>query len=380
MNPTLRLLQVAKSYIGRYIDRLKPYLRSQRGVGRPIVVVPYVGYGNERTLRLRGRVLEKRLASPSRPGDSRWRNLVNMWLRVRTAEVPGVPVVAEFRGVRCETVTDLEGYFEVDLDGSRISESGVISVSRHGRVRLRIRAGDPARGIPSAEAVGEVIVPPPSAHFGIISDIDDTIIRTRTRHKLSLPLRLAFSNARTRVVYPGIPSFYRALRDGLSGVDNNPFFYISGSPYNLYDLFMEIFRLRGVPTGHMALKNFGVGAFSDSMIDQVLYKTAKIGSLFETYPHLRFVLVGDTGESDPEIYTEMARRFPGKVPLILLRDLESRKAPGHGPDWQDMRAALAGAGTMLVPLNDIQEAASAAAQAGLVRPDLSLRSHFLTRV
>ena len=377
--PAVRLLQVTRHRLGRQIDRLKPYLRSRRGVGKPIVIVPYVGYGNERTLRLRGRVLEKRLAEASQPGDSRWRNLVNMWYRVRTAEVPGVPVVAEYQGAQCVTLTDLEGYFQIDLDHQ--GAAGEIAAAAHSTaaegqsaveistapssslVKVRIRAGNPARGIPTVEAVGDVIVPQSGARFGVISDIDDTIIRTGVGNMFTLPLRLAFSNARTRSVYPGISSFYRALRAGRSGADNNPFFYISGSPYNLYDMFMEIFRLRGLPYGHMALKNFGVGAVADSMIDQVLFKTAKIGSLFEAYPRLQFVLVGDTGESDPEIYSEMARRFPGKVPLIFLRTLSNR---GSRFDWSEMRARLAGIGTELVPLNDIDKAAAAAAHAGLL--------------
>jgi phosphatidate phosphatase APP1 len=351
--------------IGRQIDRLKPLLRSQRGVGKPIVVVPYVGYGNEKTLRLRGRVLERRLAEASKPGDSRWRNLANMWLRVRTAEIPGVPVVAEYQGVRCETLTDLEGYFQIDLDTSAGQKTDPPNGEQPstGMVKLRLRAGDPPRGIAIAEAVGKVVVPGPRARFGIISDIDDTIIRTGAGSKVTLPLRLAFSNARTRAVFPEVPSFYRALRAGRGGSENNPFFYISGSPYNLYDMFVEIFRLRGLPVGHMALKNFGVGAIADSMIDQVFFKTAQIGTLFEAYPHLRFVLIGDTGESDPEIYSEMARRFPGKVPVIFLRDLARRR---RRLDWQQMRGELEKVGTELVPLNDIAEAKAAAARAGLV--------------
>lgn len=360
MSPVLRLLQIAKYRIGSQIDRLKPYLRSRRGVGKPIVIVPYIGYGNRHTLRLRGRVLEAGQAAASQPGDSRWRNFSNMWRRVWTAEVPGVRVVGSWQKARSEILTDLEGYFQIDLHVN-------VPPSASGLLAVHLAAGDPQRGISSTEAVGRVLVPGPKAGFGIITDIDDTIIRTGVGRKLTLALRLAFSNARTRAVYPGIPSFYRLLHAGRSGGEDNPFFYISGSPYNLYDMFVEILRLHGFPLGHIALKNFGLGAVADSMIDQVLFKTSHIGSLFDAYPHLRFVLIGDTGESDPDIYTEMVRRFPGRVPAIFLRRLPRRPFRRRRFDWDTMRSEVGAAGTKLVPLDNIAEAIAAAERLGLIR-------------
>ena len=102
-------------------------------------------------------------------------------------------------------------------------------------------------------AGGRVLVPPASARFGVISDIDDTVLWTNVRNKLKMVLTIALLNERTRVPFQGVAAFYRALQQGAGGNENNPIFYVSGSAWNLYDLLVEFFQIHGIPLGPILL-------------------------------------------------------------------------------------------------------------------------------
>ena len=70
----------------------------------------------------------------------------------------------------------------------------------------------------------------------MISDIDDTIVRTGATSLLMMLRVVLLSNAHTRLPFQGVAAFYGALARGASGQDSNPLFYVSSSPWNLYDV------------------------------------------------------------------------------------------------------------------------------------------------
>jgi len=71
-----------------------------------------------------------------------------------------------------------------------------------------------------ATATGKVLVPPARARFGVISDIDDTVVQSHVTRKLRMVVGLALSNARTRKPFEGVAAFYRALHEGAGGEGN----------------------------------------------------------------------------------------------------------------------------------------------------------------
>ena len=89
-------------------------------------------------------------------------------------------------------------------------------------------------------ATGRVLVPPSDAEFGVISDLDDTVIQSDVIRKLRMLVKLALSNAHTRKPFRGVAAFYRALHRG-----RNPFFYVSKSPHNLYSPLVEFLQHQG---------------------------------------------------------------------------------------------------------------------------------------
>lgn len=270
---------------------------------REVIALPYLTYGTREKLTVCGRVLKDELI---RPGESRWRNLVNFYRRLESDEVAG----ARVRAASVEAVSDREGYFRLELPGD--------GATGWHAVDLELVAP------PGSDAVARVLVPSAEAKFGVISDIDDTIVESNVANKLKMLVTVVLNNARTRKPFKGVAAFYRALHAGV-----NPVFYVSKSPWNLYVPLVEYLEVQRLPLGPLMLRDFGFGMQKD-------HKASAIAEIFETYPDMRFVLIGDSAEADPEIYAAMERRFPGRVLATYIR------SPGVEADVAAAHAAAAG--------------------------------------
>jgi phosphatidate phosphatase APP1 len=317
----------------------------------PHIVLPYLGYGTANQLTLCGRVLEDEGFRPSRSTDRAWRNLVAMYKRFESDEVPGARVRARYGGVLAEAVADREGYFSVQLRPPAPSASGWHNVPL-----------DLVAPRPGATAVGRVLVPPATARFGVISDIDDTVVQSHVSTKLRMVLALAMSNAHTRKPFEGVGAFYRALHAGATGGEGNPIFYVSKSPWNLYAPLIEFLQHQGIPLGPLLLRDYGMHLLRG----KGGHKERSIRRVLETYPRLPFVLIGDSTEHDPEIYSEMVRRFPRRVRAIYIRSV--RPAPARLAAIDRLIGEVRRTGCQLVLAPDSEFAAAHAAGEGLIAP------------
>jgi len=302
------------------------------------MIMPYLGYGTRSRVRLCGRVLADEGIAPARTADGRWRNLVAFYRRLESDEVPGAKLSAALGGRETQAITDREGYFSVTLEGLSLKPGW------HD-VRLHLAREPQTRGI------GRVLVPSPRARFGVISDIDDTVVLSNARNKLKMVLALALSNARTRKPFKGVAAFYRALHAGI-----NPLFYVSKSPWNLYAPLVEFLELQGLPAGPLVLRDFGLRMRKN-------HKTEAIERILGTYPKLRFVLIGDSGEQDPEIYAGIVRRFPGRIRVIYIRSVHAERIAAV----EDLAGKVGPTGAQLVLAPDSEFAAAHAAGEGLIQ-------------
>lgn len=257
--------------------------------------MPYLGYGTAKKLTVCGRVLEDEGFRAATDRDSRWRNLIHFWKRLESDEVPGARLRARFLGREVEGVTDREGYFKLE-----ISPRGRLGPGPWQDVGLALEDFD-------AQATARVLVPSPRARFGLISDIDDTIVSSNVTRKVRMVLTVALTNARTRKPFPGVAAFYRALHAGV-----NPVFYVSKSPWNLHAPLIEYLEVQDFPPGPLLLRDFGWRPEKE-------HKRKSIEGILATYPELKFVLSGDDGEEDPEIYAAIGRRFPGRILATYIR-------------------------------------------------------------
>ena len=303
-----------------------------------ILILPYLGYGTPGKLTVCGRVLEDEGFRPAGERDSRWRNLVHFWKRLESDEVPGARLQASFRKVRKQAVTDREGYFRLEMP-ARSLKGGVWYP-----VELELQNT-------KVKATARVLVPSPRARFGLISDIDDTIVSTNVTRKLRMIVSLALSSARTRKPFPGVAAFYRALH-----ADANPVFYVSKSPWNLYAPLIEYLDLQGFPRGPLLLRDFGFRMEKD-------HKRKAIEDILATYPKLPFVLSGDSGEHDPEIYGALVRRHPERIRAIYIRSVNVKRIG----EVERLAAEISRTGCQLVLAPDAEMAAAHAAAEGLIQ-------------
>jgi phosphatidate phosphatase APP1 len=156
----------------------------------------------------------------------------------------------------------------------------------------------------------------------VISDIDDTVIQSNVGSFLQTLKTFLFSNARTRLPLPGVAAFYRALHTGPNGPGQCPIFYVSNGLWNLYDLLQDFFAFNRIPRDAvLLLRNWGV--YSDEILPtrQRRYKLGLIRPILDLYRDLDFILIGDSGEADPEIYCELVHQYKKRILAVYIRNI-----------------------------------------------------------
>lgn len=296
--------------------------RALRILGWDARLQPYTGYGTPRRIRVLAKVL---YAAPRTPADFHDQPVHDM----RTMAVRGfrsfasqcapferVHVVA---GDQAFTVrADRSGIVDAMLDVSLPPGTHEVVLSTH--------AGN--------EVTAEVIVFDPDQPLGVVSDIDDTVMVTW----LPRPL-LAFWNAfviqqSSRKVVAGMPLLYQELARAHRHV---PFVYLSTGAWNVFPVLRRFLFKNGYPDGPMLLTDWGptnTGLFRSGM----QHKLRSLELLRRTFPEMRWLLVGDDGQHDPEIYGRFCTEHPDRVAAVAIRQLTeaeqmlshgSRRAAGH---------------------------------------------------
>ena len=335
-------------------DTVRLRLRKITGFNNPLMIIPYLGYGTADKLLLAGRVLEDEGFTPSSSADSTLRNLINMYKRFETDEVPGARIHARFQEIESEATTDNEGYFSFEIQPSRHLDA------QWQRVELQLL--DPALKGDPVRATAQVLVPSATARFGIISDIDDTVISTNVSNKLKMFLTVILSSEHTRKPFEGVAGLYRALQRGMTGREDNPIFYVSNSAWNLYSLLLEFLDLQKLPLGPVLLRDFGDHLFFSK--DSESHKKSNIKMILDSFPHLPFVLIGDSGERDPEIYTDLVKEYSTRIRVIYIRSIN--KHPSRLAAIDKLIDEVQHLGTQLVLTPDSEFAAAHAAAEGLI--------------
>ena len=351
-----RLLLLVAQVIEERLDEFRFSFKRRFGLLDPFEILPYRGHGTSRELFLKGRVLEETgITHPGRD-DAVWLNVLNMARRFASDEVAGARVLASFGELRAETTADQEGFFEVRF---RLAEP-LDSHLRWHQVELELLS-PPSPGGGEVRSKGRVLVPR-GARFGVISDLDDTVVRSSATNLLKMAWIVVRHNAHTRLPFEGVGAFYEALRRGKEGDAFNPIFYVSSSPWNIYDLLEDFLDVHGIPPGPLFLKDWSptvLGKHQD-------YKLGVIRNLLETYEDLPFVLIGDSGEEDPEIYLQTIREHPKRIKTVYIRDV----TPGErDTEIKAISSEARRLGTEMVTVPDTVAAAEHAVSAGLIDLD-----------
>lgn len=345
-----------------HFDLLKYRFRERLGGRDPIMIRTYRGFGTSQRIFLKGRVLEDKGIPPADDNDSLWDNLVNTFKRFDSDEIPFARLRARFQGTEQEVETDVEGFFELWIEPLQ-----ALPTDRMWHT-VELDLLDPLRpGYPPVHAEGQVYVPLPGAQFGVISDIDDTVMQTDAANLLRMARNVFLGNARTRLPFKGVAAFYRALFHGASGNSANPLYYVSSSPWNLYSLLSEFFQLQDIPIGPILfLRDWGLSEEEILPIRHREFKTETIRKILDLCSEMNFILVGDSGQEDPEIYTELVEGYPDRIQAIYIRnvsrDLKRRDA------IEELARKVAQVGRTLILAEDTLPMARHAAEQGWISP------------
>lgn len=344
----------------KYVDRAKEAVGEALPAGRDAVrIEPYRGFGTAERLYLTGRVLRGGALPPADERDSALLNLAGMIQRFESDEVPGERVVARYAGGEWEAVTDEEGYFELRVAPPAPPEGGHLWQE----VVLELPDREGPEGGP-VRARGLALVPSPESRFGVISDLDDTVIRTGATTPLRMARTVFLGNARTRTPFPGVSAFYRALQHGAGAVDFNPVFYVSSSPWNLYDLLTEFLTLQKIPLGPLMLRDWGVSREEFLPTGHGKHKLGAIRRILDTFPGLPFILLGDSGQEDPEIYHRVVHDYPERILAVYIRDVSG--TPERAEAIRALAEEVVRAGSTLLLSDDTVAAAEHAAAQGWI--------------
>ena len=274
-------------------------------------------------------MVEARSEVGPKPADHWWTNLWRNLRRISNDEQENVRLTLAVAGQSWSVVSDDEGYFRL--------AATLQDASRSGWQRVSARAGD-------AVGTGALLLVPAQNTLGIISDIDDTILVSAVADKSELLKNTLLKNALQRDAVPGAARWYARLAARNPQPAAAPIFYLSASPRQLYRNIETFLAHAGFPRGVLITKRVTDDATSEPLLDQRAYKTAHIETLLHRLPRVRFVLVGDDGEQDPETYHDIQSRYPQRIEAVYIRHVNRDPKRARFAEQRDLAGALAAAG------------------------------------
>ncbi|WP_433791268.1 App1 family protein [Actinoplanes sp. CA-252034] len=275
--------------------------RRLRGRGWKPYITAYTGYGAPGWARVMGRVLL------ARPGMVRKRReKVRGWRSFTTTPVSSALVRIELGGTITEARTDRSGYLDVIVKGDLDPGWGCARLSTEGTVPVDapIRVIDPA------------------VKFGVISDIDDTVMVTTLPRPLLAAWNTFVLDEHARTAVPGMAVLYERLVHANPGT---PVVYLSTGAWNVAPTLTRFLSRHLYPAGPILLTDWGPTPDRWFRSGQE-HKRKSLQRLAEEFPDVRWLLIGDDGQHDQEIYSEFAREHPENVAAVAIRRLSPAQA------------------------------------------------------
>lgn len=289
----------------------------------PLQIIPFRSYGTKNHLYIKGRALEDENIDLNKKGL--WNIIKNTWKRFESDEIKNTYITVQLpNNTLLETITDKDGYFLIDESVENLSQYTIenewlpFSCSyKNTNFKNKINNNNIFKG--------EVLIPTKKAEFGIISDIDDTILHTGVVSKLKwkLLINTFFIPPSKRKALEGSAEWYQKLARGKSKEIINPVFYVSHSPWNMYR-YLEFFLSKNeFPKGAILLRT--VRSIFNKKKSEKTSKQREIENIIKTYPKLKFVLIGDAGEYDADIYMDIVKIYPNRIKAIFLRSVNNKR-------------------------------------------------------
>lgn len=337
------------------LDHVILTLKKKLNLIDKVDIYPYIGYCNKDVLYLKGRVKECQRIRNYKP-DNIFENTIIFFRRYLTNEIPGVQVKGSIDGMEVYTKTDEEGFFELEIKGVSRRLCGQLDT-------LEVELLDTFKNRSPVRKQAEVLMVNNNAEFGVISDIDDTIINTYSGSFWKSFKVMVLNDARSRTPFKGVADFYQLLQKGKGGNCRNPLFYVSGSSWNLYDLIIKFCEEHGIPKGPFFLRDRGLTKHYTFSPGHFEYKPQNIEKILDFYPKLSFLLIGDSGQKDAEIYKHLAEKYPERIRGIIIRDVTK---PKRDKEVHEIARKVEKAGIPMALVSTTDEAVDFSRRIGLI--------------
>jgi phosphatidate phosphatase APP1 len=276
--------------------------RRAREAGQTAAVIPYTGYGSTTWVRVLARVLlskDQQRPEVEPAGARGWRSFTS------------VPVE------NAEVVVTVEGQTStVTADRSGIVDAVVQADLQPGWQRLGLSVEG------SAPVHADVFVVGPETTFGLVSDIDDTVMVTALPRPMLAAWHTFVVNEHARSSTPGMPVLYERL---LSQHPGAPVIYLSTGAWNVAPTLTRFLSRNLYPPGALLLTDWGPTADRWFRSGQE-HKRNNLLRLAEEFPQIKWLLVGDDGQHDEAIYSEFLEGHREKVRAVCIRQLSPSEA------------------------------------------------------
>ena len=275
--------------------------RRLRQRGWQTVITAYTGYGAPGWSRVMARVVLTRVA-----GTAKRREKVRGWRSFTTSPVNNAAVTIQIGDQVHETRSDRSGYVDARVSGDLKPGWATVRLSTEG-----------------AEAVEAPIrVVDPTVRFGVISDIDDTVMVTALPRPLLAAWNTFVLDEHARAAVPGMAVLYERLVTANPGL---PVFYLSTGAWNVAPTLTRFLSRHLYPAGPLLLTDWGPTTDRWFRSGQD-HKRTTLRRLAAEFPDVRWLLIGDDGQHDQEIYSEFASAHPENVAAVAIRRLSPTQA------------------------------------------------------
>ncbi|QMV84339.1 DUF2183 domain-containing protein [Corynebacterium hindlerae] len=256
----------------------------------------YFGYGDADRIRVLARVLMRNPRPIKVAAERGFRQFF-------TLQVPDHPVTirAGRQVVRARTSTN--GYIDVPIRDHGLAPGWQ-------QVHIDVEGGQ--------SVACDVLVLQPGVKYGLVSDIDDTVMVTMLPRALIAAYNSWFLRTNARKPVDGMASFYEALREKFG--PDLPVFYLSTGAWNTFPALVKFFADHGFPRGPLLLTDWGptpTGLFRSGQE----HKKVQLRNLIIDFPDIHWILVGDDGQHDPLTYGNLVAEHPDRITLVAIRQL-----------------------------------------------------------
>jgi phosphatidate phosphatase APP1 len=283
-------------------------LRARRR-GHVPTIIPYAGYGSTTWVRVLGRVLLTRTYKPGTRGFRKTQKRgesVRGWRSFTSVPLGDVPVTVTIAGIDHKVRADRGGVVDAVVSAELLP----------GWQTITLAVGT------EAAVDAPIFVVDPATTFGVISDIDDTVMVTALPRPFLAAWNTFVLDEHARVPTPGMAVLLERLSAEHAG---SPVVYLSTGAWNVAPTLTRFLSRNLYPAGPLLLTDWGP-THDRWFRSGREHKRENLRRLSSEFPNVRWLLVGDDGQHDEEIYAEFAVDFPKSVAAVAIRQLSAGEA------------------------------------------------------